>query len=178
MADTASRRAQAGFTLLELLVVIAIIGIMASFVVLSVGLGHSDEVKQESRRVQALIELAAQESLMSGREFGIRFDPHGYSFYTLNVGEEKSEWLPVVDDEHLSQPRKLPEQIELELYVEGSIVAIEKPLEKGVHVFLLSSGEMTPFELLIKQYESGQVYYLTGSITGKLALQLDDAGDA
>ncbi|MCF6217810.1 MAG: type II secretion system minor pseudopilin GspH [Gammaproteobacteria bacterium] len=178
MADSASSGEQSGFTLLELLVVIVIIGIMASFVVLSIGLGHNDEVKQEARRVQALIELAAQESLLGGREFGVRFNPQGYRFYTLNVGEERSEWLPVVDDEHLSQPRKLSEQIELELYVEGSIVAIEKPLEKGVHVFLLSSGEMTPFELLIKQYESGQVYYLTGSITGKLALQLNDADDA
>ncbi|VAW85306.1 hypothetical protein MNBD_GAMMA18-1747, partial [hydrothermal vent metagenome] len=40
-------KSQSGFTLIELIVVVVIIGVMASFVVLSIGLGHSDEVKQE-----------------------------------------------------------------------------------------------------------------------------------
>lgn len=169
---------QSGFTLIELIVVVVIIGVMASFVVLSIGLGHNDEVKQEARRLHALIELAAQESVLSGRELGIRFKGQEYRFYTLDYEGKKPEWRPLVDDDHLSEARELPEQIELELYVEGSIIDIGKPLEKGVHVFLLSSGEMTPFELLIKQYESGLVYYLTGSITGKLTLRLNDADDA
>ncbi len=172
-----SRRPQSGFTLIELIVVVVIIGVMASFVVLSIGLGHSDEVKQEARRLHALIELAAQESELSGRELGIRFEEQKYHFYSLDYEGEKPVWRPLTDDDHLSGARELPEQIELELYVEGSITDISKPLEKGVHVFLLSSGEMTPFELLIKQHESGLVYYLTGSITGKLALQLEGVDD-
>ena len=149
----------------------------SSDLVLSIGLGHSDEVKQEARRLHALIELAAQESVLSGRELGIRFKEQEYRFYTLDYEGKKPEWRPLVDDEHLSEARELSEQIELELYVEGSIIDIDKPLEKGVHVFLLSSGEMTPFELLIKQHESGLVYYLTGSITGKLTLQLEGVDD-
>ncbi len=170
-------KSQSGFTLLELIVVVVIIGVMASFVVLSIGLGHSDEVKQEARRLHALIDLAAQESMLSGRELGVRFKEQEYRFYSQVYEDKKLVWRPLTDDEHLSEARELPEQIELELYVEGSIVDLDKPLE-WVHITLLSSGEIIPFELLIKQYESGLVYYLTGSITGKLTLRLNDADDA
>jgi len=163
--------------LIELIVVVVIIGVMAGFATLSIGLGHSDEVKQEARRLQALMEIAAQESLLSGRDLGMLFSEQGYQFYSWELVENKFVCTPLVDDDHLSEPRELSEQIELELYVEGSIVDFSKKSEIGCHLLLLSSGEMTEFELLINQHESELSYQLIGSITGQLALQQHGSED-
>lgn len=162
---------QTGFTLIELIVVVVIIGVMAGFATLSIGLGHSDEVKQEARRLQALMEIAAQESLLSGRDLGMLFTENSYQFYSWELVDEKFNCVPIVDDEHLSEPRELSEQMELELYVEGSIVDFAKKPDIGCHLLLLSSGELTEFELLIQQYDSDLSYQLVGSITGQLALR-------
>lgn len=160
-----------GFTLIELMVVMVIIGVMAGFAVLSMGIGKRDEVHHEAKRLAALIEIAIQESLLSGQELGLRFSDHGYEFYTLGVVEDKPKWVPLQDDEHLSQPRELPESIELELYVEGNYVDLQNTLLKGVHVYLLSSGEITPFALEFRHLESELIYQLQGAITGAMKLE-------
>lgn len=178
MTNSLTNRQQSGFTLIELIVVVVIIGVMASFAVLSISLGHSDEVKQEARRLQALVEIAAQESLLTGGDIGIRFNEQGYGFYTYSTQGGKPEWVPLEEDEHLSKPRELSDLIELELYVEGRYMDIGEELEKGTHVYLFSSGEITPFVLTFSERETGHGYHLIGSITGKLKLQKIDLEDA
>ncbi len=169
----------AGFTLIELIVVIIIIGIMAGFAVLSIGLGHSDEVKQEARRLKALIELAAQESLLTDEDYGVVFSEKGYQFGTWAKEEEKYRCLAIGDDEHLTAPRELSDQFELELYLDDSLVDFSEEPPAGCHLLLLSDGEMVPddFELIIRQVDSSLFYRLTGSITGQLTLEQQGEDD-
>ena len=74
-------RLSRGFTLIELMVVIVILGIIASFAVLSVGnRDASAALEEEVQRLAALLQLASEEAVITGRQLGLRITPGGYLF--------------------------------------------------------------------------------------------------
>jgi len=61
-----------GFTLIEIMVVMVIIGVVLSFVTLSIGSNSlAREMAQEAQRLTYLLELAHQEAVMESRCDGI-----------------------------------------------------------------------------------------------------------
>ena len=85
-----------GFTLLEVLVVMIIIGVVVSFAVLSINTDDKS-LDEESQRLQALIKLAGQESVLQSKELALQFDEDGYEFLAF----DGKQWQPVADDEIL-----------------------------------------------------------------------------
>ncbi len=152
-----------GFTLIELLVVILIIGIIISFASLSVGQQASRTLQDEANRIYSLLRLAGEESVLQSRELAMQFSPEGYQFMTLDDGK----WIPVEED-RLLRERELPENLELELTVEGVEMDLHNR-EDPPQILILSSGEMTPFVLNIGILD-GEAYTLQGNFTGKLSL--------
>lgn len=155
---------QQGFTLLELLTVMFIIGIIVSFAGLSVGQNTSRLVQDEAERLHGLIRLASEEAVLQGRELALQFNTDSYGFLFLR-GEE---WQPMTDDAMLRE-RPLPEVVRLELLLEGVAVALDNE-ENPPRIIILSSGELTPFELSLRSDE-GDYYRIAGSVDGKLDLQ-------
>src|SRR3569623_1809643 len=151
------RRTQsaAGFTLLEVLVVILIIGVIISFAALSIHRADNS-VEEETQRLAALIKLGSQEAVLQGREFALEFEVDRYAFVVFD-GEQ---WQPLADDDIL-RPRTLPFDVVVDLKLEGEQLALATPppadgMEKRERqvpprIFLLSSGEMSPFELRVPQ---------------------------
>jgi general secretion pathway protein H len=159
---------QRGFTLLELMVVLVIIGIILTFVVLSAGGDkRAEQMQREVQRLAALIELASDEAVMRSEQLAIRFTDSSYEFMTL----QGNDWQPLSDDRPL-RPRTLPEGIELRLELQDNpppeITAEDSELPQ---VFLLSSGEMTPFILTLSAPETEQQYLLKASLLGRLELE-------
>ena len=152
-----------GFTLLELLVVILIIGIIVSFASLSVGQHASRILQDEAERIHSLLRLAGEESVLQGRELALQFNPEGYLFVTL----DGADWVPV-DEDRLFRERELPPDLEISLTLEG-VEVDPHDSENPPRIFVLSSGEMTPFVLELGNLE-GEVYTLQGEFTGKLTL--------
>ncbi len=135
-----------GFTLIELLVVVVIIGIMVSFATLSLGNNEARQAQETADRLQALVELAKEEALFNSENIGILFWHDGYAFYHM----ENQQWAPMTDDMEF-RPRTLPEGLSLALYLEGLKAELPGRLgqRKRPQVFILSSGEVTPFEVEI-----------------------------
>lgn len=156
-----------GFTLLEVLVVLIIIGILVSMVALSMNRPHGDELRTEAQRLQVLLEFAAQEALLQGKEYGVFFSPQGYEFRQLTA----AGWRSVEGVAQL-RARQLPGEMRLRLTLDGVVMDLRAQQRQDVQVFLLSSGEMTPFELRLETPEEGSVM-LQGSITGQF--QVADA---
>jgi hypothetical protein len=76
---------------------------------------------------------------------GLLFEENGYRFLLYRDGQ----WVEA-EQESVLGPRLLPEEMELELFLEGLRVEFDPDAEKLLpQVMLLSSGETTPFELLI-----------------------------
>jgi len=138
-----------GFTLIELLVVLVIVGIIVSFATLAIGDDRERLVQEEVRRLAALLEAAGEEAVLQGRELGLEIFRGGYRFMFLAPQDDgPAQWL-VLERDRLLRPREFHGEITPQLLLEGlpQPLPAEAP-ERGVpQVFLLSSGERTPFVL-------------------------------
>lgn len=166
---------QRGFTLFELLATVIIIGIVVSLAALSIGDNQSEREHRAANQLAELLALAREQALFRGDDLGILFWRHGYSFFRL----EDARWQGVDDDPLLRPrelPEGMELTLYLEgLKVKLSPLAprsratrrrrTEVDKDKGKdhgrprgkddrdhpmpQVFVLSSGETTPFELRI-----------------------------
>jgi general secretion pathway protein H len=180
---SARPRCSAGFTLLELMVVLVLIGIIFSFAVLSLrGTDISDLMEQETRRLATLLELAGDEAILRGEELAVNFTDDGYEFLVL----QDNIWRASGDD-GLLKAYSLPADIELRLEVEGEPPELnnfagqededsEEDEEEKLtpQVFILSSGEMTPFSATFMSLQSTYRYHLSISLLGKVSWEVEE----
>jgi len=145
----------AGFSLLELLVVIVIIGIAISFATLAFGDNQAERMSHKSQQLAALVELAKEEAIFNSQELGLLFTKESYSFYKLETVKDKENksktvWQSVEGDRILSK-RTLPDGLTYELFLEGTKVnfSASKLDEITPHVFILSDGSISPFDLIL-----------------------------
>ena len=169
-------RQAAGFTLLELMVVMVLIGIIFSFAMLSLGGDDVAELmEQETRRLVTLLDMAGEEAVLTGEELAVYFTDEGYEFMVLRG----DRWQPITDD-NLLKARTLPAGMRFRLEVDG-----EPPVLGGAdddeqedsltpQIYILSSGEMTPFSATLESSDSYIRYHLSATILGKLEWESED----
>jgi general secretion pathway protein H len=157
-----------GFTLLEVLAVMVIVGIVLTFMTLAVDTdSRAREMEREAQRLLALLQLASEEAVLRSEQLALRVGETDYEFMIL----ENNEWLPLNDDRPL-RARELPAGIELELELEDNPPpGLTAEDEEQPQVFLLSSGEMTPFVLTFSAPGSERHYYLRATLLGRLELE-------
>lgn len=176
------RQHTAGFTLLELLVVLLIIGITLSFAMLSIGdRTRERSVEEEAQRLAARLMLAEQEAILQAKEIALQPTREGYQFLALEYtsANKDGEWRVLEDD--VLRPRRLPPGMSIDITAQGEGSADpagkqkKEGLKKGAEqdhatrIYLLSSGEITPFEARLSDAE--QQYFVIGEATGKLELR-------
>ncbi len=165
-----------GFTLIELLVVLVIVSIISAAAVLSLGaLDGSPPAKHAAEQLAALADLAAQQAVMQGRQYGLRVLPHAYEFLLY----DGSNWSPVQND-NLLRVRQLGNDVSLSLQLEGTAVILPKNNNKNgagsdsndgsgkqaikPQIMLLSSGEITPFQITVSASVSSTQYLVKGDL--------------
>jgi general secretion pathway protein H len=189
----------AGFTLIELLVVIVIVGIVLTMAGLSLGvLGRDSEIEDQAKRLQAVITQVREESELQGRDVGLLIERDGYFFMRYHYPSQ--QWQ-VMSNDDLTAYRKLPEGLQFRLWLEDrevvvntheqnkallarssssssstGAVAMTSSLKDGVvpQVAILSSGEISPFELRLARDSTEFTWRLTGAADNTLTL---DSGD-
>ena len=170
-------RRSRGFTLLELLVVVVLLAVLSTAAILSVGnLGEDRELEQESVRLLRLLQLADEEAIMDGRDYGLYFEDSRYRF--LRYVPESLEWQ-VLNDE-IFRDRALPEGLWMSLEVEDREVELGLPEEDQQiepQVVILSSGEVTPFVVAIGREFSERRTLIEGRPDGRIELTEIDPDD-
>ena len=133
---------------------------------ISVNPDKDKELKSEADRFIALMSLATQESILLSKELAIDLTPDGYSFLTL----EDQQWNELSDD--VFRARSLPQGVYMDVYLDGEKYDFISPEEEeqNPRIFLLSSGEMTPFEIVLKSEESQKSFHISGDISGTLTI--------
>ena len=177
-----------GFTLIELLVSIVIIGIVLSIAVLSLSLAGNDrDVRKEAQRLMAILEIAQDDAVLQGREFGIEFTSTGYRFVEYDVFG--ALWLEI-PGEDLLRLRSLPDDYEFSLFLEDKRITLDDdPADLGdeddngptadarnyaPHVMIFSSGDMTPFELHINRLTDDLTVAMQADLLGNMKILTDD----
>jgi general secretion pathway protein H len=183
---------QRGFTLIELLVTIVIVGIVLSIVTLSLNLAGDDrEIRREVQRLMSILEVAQDDAMLQGREFGIEFLLGAYRF--VEYDSLSGLWLEIPGEDVLRM-RALPEGMELSLRLEDKLITLEEnPIALAAngdednddrtlqaknyapHVLIFSSGEMTPFELRIRRLTDQLSVALQSDLLGNLEFVDDES---
>ncbi len=164
-----------GFTLLELMVVLVIIGIIFTFSMLSMsGDDIAELMEQEARRLELLITLANDEAVMRGEELALHFTGDGYEFMLLG-----SKGWAVPTDDSLLKTYELPDNVDLRLQLKGDppVFPGQEEDEAAVtpQVFILSSGEMTPFTVVFESPLSTVRYDVDISIMGHVVRERSES---
>ena len=94
-----------GFTLVEILVVLMIMGIFLGLIGANLRPSERDLLRVEAERLAQLLDLAAQESRITGKSIAWTADESGYRFWRLGADNEWSE----IRDSDLLRARRLPQ---------------------------------------------------------------------
>jgi len=167
-----------GFTLVEILVVMVIVGLMAGMAVLAIGGDPHQQLKQEAQRIRSVLQLAADEALIQGQEYGLKLASEGYQMVQFN--EELAQWTEATQEAFAAY--QLPNDITLSLQSEGSKIDLttlnkseeekqnKKQQELKPALLLLSSGEMTPFTLQLHSADAEHQIQLSSDGLGNIRL--------
>ncbi|HFE38791.1 MAG TPA: type II secretion system protein GspH [Gammaproteobacteria bacterium] len=154
------KKLRQGFTLLELMVVIFIIGILLSLATISVSTRSDHSLETEARRFASLMKLASDEAILNARPIAAQLAKKKYQFSIS--GELENE-------DTLLRPRDIPEHIALEVVIEDDEIDFDAlDAESFANIYILPSGEMTPFSVIFSQAD-GLAYEVTGDFMGKIA---------
>jgi general secretion pathway protein H len=167
-----------GFTLLEVLVVVVIIGIIASMAVVSTRvLGGDHEMDQEAKRLVAVLTQAREDSMLEGRDVGLRIDARGYDFMRYDARVERWE---LVGDDPLLRERTLPDGLAASLRLETRPVQLATrtpPTERQPQqpqVLVMASGDLVPFEVRLERAGTQEIRAIFGTADGKLEILAND----
>lgn len=158
---------QHGFTLLEIMLVLLLMGMLSVGVVMTLpnNLVSEEDVDWQAQRFTTLLQFAEDEALISGTELGLYFHENSYQFVFYN--HKKKKWLPV-SNKQIAGKIEVPKALEISYQLSGSVwdeiasedqddffddedlVDIDGDEELrslAPQVYVMSSGEVTPFTL-------------------------------
>ena len=176
-----------GFTLLELIVVMFIMALLVGVMAPSFSLSSdTDRVEKASQRFKAIFDLASEYAMLNNHELGIIFKDDNYRF----VAFDGQRWIDFTAERYF-EPSEHEEDIELELELEGLewsegnllnevTFEVEEDDENedkemlSPQVFILSSGDITPFRLTFTiepEFRDPIHFQVTGDFTAPVKLE-------
>ena len=184
-------RLQSGFTLMELLIVIVIVGVLIAMASVSINvLGRDNEIENQAKRLDAVINQVREESGMQARDVGLFIERDGYLFMRDNY--QSQSWYEISDDDMLAY-RQLPAGLQNHLWLEGREIILkthDEDAQAAQHaddfsesstssassnssdaqkdprvpqIAILSSGDISPFELRIEREGTDFSWHLVGN---------------
>lgn len=150
---------QRGFTLLEIMVVVVLIALTVTMVGLNLDRDVDQVAQLEARRFAKLLSHLQDESILSGKAYAIAVDEQDKKYSFL---ESPGEWTPVVGDDVL-RDRYFPDYLRVRFEVLQS-----PPDDRSGLLIVESSGDITPFELIVFGERYRQIVTLDDTLDVKI----------
>ncbi len=183
-----NRIKQTGFTLIEMMVVLVIIGVMISVMVLSIRTGDiSEHMEIEMNRLHALVSLAQEEAVLQDQVLALAV---GETSYRFDIKDIQKETWSAIDDGRVFRERAavtgthfvlVIDKIENEKKKEFKLALSGKEDQKEEQedddfqrVQIEPSGEMFPFELILRNEDETIEFKLVMGEDGKLNIILPE----
>lgn len=195
---------KAGFTLLEILLVVVLMSLSALAVVQTMPERQDDQLKDQALRFFQRLQLLSDDAILNGQDYGIYIDDKKFSYKYMILTEDG--WKEVKGDKHFTATQ-LPEGTQFQFHLGSGAWADDDRLFKAEdfyedhfededkkpkppQIFVLSSGENTPFEITfnseqnknneqnwrVKVLETGEVTLLSpGELSPSESDENDDA---
>jgi len=180
---------QAGFTLLEIMLVLVVIAMASVGVMMAMPqqLNAGENVDWQAQRLSTQLQFAEDEALISGKEFALVFEDDSYRFAFYDYATKK--WLAVESDQ-LGKKVEIPDALTYEYELLGSIwdeiesqeddsfidkddlVQIDGDDEVETfspQVFIMSSGEVTPFSVKFIEADGSRSSLLEVNMSGMIS---------
>ena len=177
-----------GFSLIEILVVLVIIAFATKMVVYSLEGGAEDEFDTQALRLHTTINMASEFAILNQVELGFHIDNNVFEFLVFD-GEK---WVSFVR-EALFEPVEFDPRFKLALNLDDLAWAQDNLLEQAnwrelmsgdedsllelkkfkiPQVLILSSGEVSAFQLTLELKEQSEpVYFIEGEFTAPVNLR-------
>jgi len=177
-----------GFSLIEILVVLVIIAFATKMVVYSLEGGAEDELDTQALRLHTTINMASEFAILNQVELGFHIDNNVFEFLVFD-GEK---WVSFVR-EALFEPVEFDPRFKLALNLDDLAWAQDNLLEQAnwrelmsgdeesllelkkfkiPQVLILSSGEVSAFQLTLELKEQSEpVYFIEGEFTAPVNLR-------
>jgi general secretion pathway protein H len=155
-----------GFTLVEILVVLLILSISIGLVILNPGQNEQAILQREADRLLQILEMAQDEAVMQGQEFGLQLSGHDYQIMLFDKLEQ--QWQSLEQRQFASH--SVSELLAVKLLVDNKKVASPD----AVSIMLYSSGESSVFSLTLSLKNSEN----TDEISSIRVLASDGSGVA
>lgn len=152
-------RQSRGFTLIEMLVVLVVMGILLGMVSVNARPSDLDQLRVEAERLAQIMDMAAEESRITGKSIAWTSDGPGYRFWRRDGDDAWSE----IRDSDLLRARKLPQgmaianlRIEsgppaslmrLEFTPDGSMMAFAFDLSLGAGNYVIAASPIGDLRL-------------------------------
>ncbi|MGR5166969.1 type II secretion system minor pseudopilin GspH [Vibrio astriarenae] len=155
-----------GFTLLELLLVLVLVSVSAVAVISTFVNSTEDQAKEESQRLFLQLQLLNDEALLSGHNYGLRIDEKQNRIHLMSLGDDGWQAMEL---EGMANEIALPDSLMMSMALGGDVWSNNDSLfnpgslfdedmfadvendskPRPPQIFILSSGEITPFSLNI-----------------------------
>ncbi len=152
-----------GFTLLEIMVVLVIISISLGLVTPHLMKSDDDVLKEESLRLSALMEFAADTATSRGAWLAWSPTTKGYRF--LQHDDEKNIWQPMITDDVLRE-RQFAEGIQLKA------ASQQQAINSNGLISFAPSGIHAPFQIELKLGDKKRL--IQGDLLGKVNILAPD----
>ncbi|MCG3722666.1 type II secretion system protein GspH [Vibrio cincinnatiensis] len=159
-------RWQRGFTLLEIMLVLVLLSLSAVVVIATLPTTQHSEAEKSAQSLFQRLQLLNEEALLSGLDFGLRVDEKNHRLTFLQFTQKG--WQPI-DKIGFAAQLPLDDRLGLQfsvgggawqdkdrLFIPGSLFDEqmfaeyqEQKAPPTPQVFILSSGEVTPFHLSV-----------------------------
>ncbi len=170
-------RGAGGFSLIELLVVLVILAVLATVVGLSVTGVASRQLENQARRLHALLQLACEQSVMTGRELGMRMARAQWEFvYFSGENWVDVEQLIGVERAPLEalRSRTLEDGLQWRAERDGEALSLSEALPEMPQWVCFDSGEMTALDLWLTRAEVDTQWSLQARAHGEITLESND----
>ena len=160
-----------GFTLLEIMLVILIMGLVVSVVMFNTfGQSKLESLEKQAQRFQVVFDMAADFAILNQQQLGLYVDHEKQTYQFMHLDEEQ-KWRLMTEDKAFSA-FQLPEEFTLSLQLDDlpwiqednlfeedfkaqlsvndddiKIGDEEEKLPPPPQIFILSSGDITPFSM-------------------------------